>query len=393
MTNMKDSRAKPFQRSAITKIKEYTFTAALNTAIPSLETEGFGVEDYLAVLVSVHPVNPDINNITAGADVTLRVWRWKRIATDGTGNQGSGQWYCDDDWTVPLDGDGSQGHMEQVFPVQCSERLYFQVVSVTDPEQETPSFKVTAYQIGPKWADPEAGFFESVAAGAATAGGGIQDVNVVEVLGNAATAGAGAVAAGTLRITWCTDSPGIGAHDAATANSGFRGLAVATSYDLADVAHNDDAHLVSTLDGKLIIAGYNRIGDYLRVQEVSPINYHMAWDLIEETGMGTGTFDYYLSVDSYGRMGVGVTRTLGSGTTLDLVIEGTIEHDDPDLTARTYYPETTAWTGGTPIAASGNLKDTNGFWGNFTAVHFEWTVVNASNDSAIRMDIKRFCGG
>jgi allantoicase len=39
------------------------------------------------------------------------------------------------------------------------------------------------------------------------------------------------------------------------------------------------------------------------------------------------------------------------------------------------------------------LTDTNGFWGNFTAVKLNVAVVNASNDSAIKIDTKRHVGG
>ena len=394
MTSRKDSRAKPFQRSMLTQIREYKFSETVGTDAPTNRRDGFDVSNYLALEIAVHPFDPDITTITAGANVTLRLWRWKEAANEGTG-QGSGQWYCDNDWTVPLDGDGSAGAMTKIYNVQNSERVALQVISVTDPGAEDPEFIVAAYQIGPDYADPDAGFFESVSTAAAGASGGTQDVNLVEVLGTATAVDAGASDAGTQRIIWADDSPGIGEHDVATDDPGFRILGVATDTDLTNVADGDDVHAAMTLDGRFIIASYNRLSDVLNVEVSNPINLYMAWDLIEESSMGTAgsPYAYYFELDSYYRMAVQTAHTLGSGVSISTTFHGTVEKDDPDFTARTYIDVTAAWTGAASITGSAWLRDTDGFWGNATSAKIETAVVNGDDDSAVRFDVKRFVGG
>jgi hypothetical protein len=139
----------------------------------------------------------------------------------------------------------------------------------------------------------------------------------------------------------------------------MRGLAVATNIDPADVANQDDVHMVATLDGKLIIAGYDRLGDLVRIQETDPINYHIAWDVIEESSMGTAAspFVYYLDLDTYYRMSLQIDVTLGTAAAggVALTTLGTVEDDDPDLTARNYVDMTNAWTGSPSITVDAIL--------------------------------------
>lgn len=520
----RDTRAKPYQRSITTHIRSIELSAALNTGIPTDEADGVDVSDWLSLVIAVHPTNPDISSITAGANVVLRPWRYKKASQEGT-SPGSGQWYADIDWTVPLDGDGTS-QMEQAYAVWNAEKIYFQVISVADPGVETPTFRVEHYGIGPKYAEaPE--FFESVSASAAASAAGTTDVNLIQVAGNAVNVGAGAAGTGTLRVIYASDSPGIGAHDAATAVAGFRSLFVATTSDPAAVADQDDVHPITDVYGRLILAGYNRVGDHLevgliaeslglgehdvateadgmralfvattadpaavadqddvhpitdalgriilagynrtgdhlevgliaeslglgahdvatetdgfralavatnvdpaavanqddvhlitdlygrliilgadregeliRVQETAPIYTHIAPDLIEESSMGTAgsPYVYYIDLDTFYRMSLQTAITLGSAGAgnVALTIHGTVEDDDPDLTARTYLDRTTAISGSPSITVAALIEDLNGIYGNYTAIKLSWAVVNASNDSAIRMDTKRFVGG
>jgi hypothetical protein len=217
------------------------------------------------------------------------------------------------------------------------------------------------------------------------------------VAGNAVNVGAGAAGTGTLRVILADDTPGIGAHDAATADAGFRSLFVATNVDPADVANQDDVHPIATLGGRIIVAGYDRLGDLIRIQETDPINFHIAHDLIEESSMGTtgSPYEYYIDLDTYYRMSTQLDFTLGSASAGDMEfkIYGTVEDDDPDLTARNYLDRTTAITGAGTITVDDLIEDLNGIYGNYTAVKLEVTVTNASDDSAIRIDTKRFVGG
>lgn len=181
---------------------------------------------------------------------------------------------------------------------------------------------------------------------------------------------------------------GIGAHDSATANAGFRGLAVATSSDLADVSASDDVHLVATLDGKLIIAGYDRLTNANRVEEVDPLSMQFAEDKVSETNVGTATYTYYFDMSGFGHLAWQYQLTVGAATVYDLKVYVTVEADDPDLSARTYVDVTNAFYGSATITAAGFFGDTGLFVGT-TAVKFEISLTNASNNSSWDIDVKR----
>lgn len=467
MTTRKDKYAKPYQRSKMTLIKQLSLSATLNTDEPAHVAEGIDVSEWLAILVVVHPTSAVMTSATLeGAIVSLRPWFYMKAAEDGSDRiSGSGQWFAEAAFNAALDGNSANGSMRHILTVNNAEKFYPQVLLVTDPEGATPIFGVGVYGLGPKYGEnPDV--FETVSAGVAAAaaagGGGGGDVNLIEIDGAAVMSGLGLANAGTLRVIYASDSPGVGAHDAATGavgfrslyvattadpaavadqddvhpiadiygrqiiagynragdhietalvaeslglgvhdvateTDGFRVLGVATNVDPADVANQDDVHFVATLDGKLIVAGYDRLGDLVRIQETDPINFFIAADVIEESSMGTAgsPYVYYLDLDAYYRMSLQIDITLGAASAGGVVLTtlGTVEDDDPDITARNYVDVTNAWTGSATITADAILTDTVGFWGNFSAVRLNVAVVNASNNSAIKIDTKRHVGG
>lgn len=182
---------------------------------------------------------------------------------------------------------------------------------------------------------------------------------------------------------------GIGTHDAATANAGFRGLAVATSTDLADVAANDDVHLVATLDGKLIIAGYDRLTNANRVEEVDPLSMQFAEDKFAEANVGTGTYTYYLDCSGYTWAGWQLQLTVGAATVYDFKFYVSVEADDPDLSARTYVDVTNQLYGAAAITAAGWYPDFDGICRNATSIKIELSLTNGSNDTSFDIDVKR----
>ena len=496
---------------------------------------GVDVTDWQEVLVFNWADDDDAGY--TGCQVTITPWWYFKPPSsfvDVTGSVGNyptqGLWVCGADKDLAIDAAGLTIDQHAIYHTLNADRMFFQIKVYTqgggENLQDLEWMRQGIVGVTPRRADGEA-VGTAGSAGGSSGGGGDGDVNIVQVAGNAVSAGAGAVAAGTMRITWCSDSPGIGAHDSPTANPGFRslyvattadpaavadqddvhpiadvygrqiiagynrtgdhletalvaeslglgehdvatqadgmralavattadpaavadqddvhlittttgklivagynrtgdhldmalvaeslglgvhdtatetdgmrGLAVATNVDPADVANQDDVHMVATLDGKLIIAGYDRLGDLVRIQETDPINYHIAWDVIEESSMGTAgsPYVYYLDLDTYYRMSLQIDVTLGSADAggVALTTLGTVEDDDPDLTARNYVDMTNAWTGSASITVDAILTDTNGFWGNFTAVKLNVAVTNGDDDSAIKIDTKRHVGG
>lgn len=428
---------------------------------------GFDVQDWQEVYV-FNWIDDDDAGYT-GAKVSVAPWRFYRFPlpyVDPSGSVGDfperGLWVVDDDVTMALDASGLTIAQGKIFHTYNADRMFFQIKTYTqgDAEADPDWLKQACVGVTPRSVSGEG---VGVGGGGGATGGGGGNVNIVQVDSQPVAAGAGAVTAGTLRITWANDSPGIGDHDDPTADPGFRALGVAysgappaavadgddvhliadesgqlriagydqaddevkvqfgdnswgagshdvatavdglralfvaTDVDPADVANQDDVHPIATLDGRTIIAGYDRLGDLVRIQETDPINFHMAWDLIEETSMGTAgsPYEYYLDLDSYYRMSIQIDITLGSAGAGDvaLTIEATVHDDDPDLTARTYIDRTTAITGAGSVTVDDLIEDLNGIYGNYTAVKLVIDVTNASDDSAIRIDTKRFIGG
>ena len=108
---------------------------AVDGSAPTDRNQGATVRSWLAVVLSVHPTSPLISDAAiAGARCVVRVWRWKREATQGTGVTG-GQWYATEEVTVSLDGDSGAvdgGPMEYILPTWDSEKMWFQLVSQSD---------------------------------------------------------------------------------------------------------------------------------------------------------------------------------------------------------------------------------------------------------------------
>lgn len=136
---------------------------------------------------------------------------------------------------------------------------------------------------------------------------------------------------------------------------------------------------------------YDSLGDVLRIQETDPLNYQMAWDVIEESSMGTAgsPYVYFLDTDAYNLASIQIAITLGSASAggVALSIYATVEDDDADMTARVFLDRTLELTGSSTITVSDIIEDIDA--GNYTAIKLSVAVTNASNDSAVKIDVKR----
>jgi hypothetical protein len=127
--------------------------SAVEATRPADPNQGWPIRDWLTVLATVHPSNPTTEEAAVvGGTCTLRPWRWRQYASFGSG-QPQGQWYADEEWTIALDGDQTNGEpMERTFTNNASDRLYFQLIAIDIPgEAGTPIVSIGLYglsQIG-----------------------------------------------------------------------------------------------------------------------------------------------------------------------------------------------------------------------------------------------------
>jgi len=374
-------------KPSLTKITSYVLSTA-TTTLPTQESSGIDVREWLAILITANTHSPEVGSgagSAAEASVKLRLWRWRDRATDGAGRPG-GQWFADNSFTLSLNGDIDASPMERVWLTQNAEKIFIEIEEITDDSTNLVDFTLGVYGVGPKRGEDLTGI-EGVglsSAIASAAAGGLTSLVFATDPTDDTTA-----ALGLIDSEYKIVNSHTGEHDAATDDPLARTGGVATDYDQTDVAHGDDVHDVNTLDGKRIMAGYNRPGDYQRQAEIDPLNMQYVCDKVAEvTNTDTVTNNYYLDLNGFRRAGIQLEITAGSGT-VTVKFYGTVENDDPDLTARTYQDVTLKAYSAGSFTLSNMLPDTASFWANFTAMKIEVAVVNASSDSSYRIDAKR----
>jgi len=372
---------------SLTKLTSYV-RSVVNTTPPGQNNQGIDVREWIAVLVTANTHDPVVGSGASAAveaSVKLRVWRWRERATDGAGRPG-GQWFADNSFTLSLNGDIDATPMERVWLTHNSEKIYLEIEEITDDSTNLVDFTLGVWGMGPKRGEELDGV-EGVglsSAIASAAAGGLTSLVFATDPTDDTTATLALVDAEYKVVTSHT-----GTHDVATGLPLSRGGAVGTDYDKTDVAHDDDVHIVATLDGKQIQAGYNRPGDYNRQAEIDPLNMQYVNDKVAEvTNSAASTLNYYLDLNGFKRMSAQLELTAGSGT-VTVKFYGTMEDDDPDLTARTYQDVTLKAYAAGSFTLSNILPDTDEFWGCFTAVKINVVIVNASADSSYRIDTKR----
>jgi len=96
---------------------------------PTDRDEGWDVSKFRQIIFSMHPVDPDIDDVGAvGWIAYVKVWRFKLANRWGTGSSG-GQWYAEDELIISMDGDvANGGPMEYQLPTWNAEKMFFQVV-------------------------------------------------------------------------------------------------------------------------------------------------------------------------------------------------------------------------------------------------------------------------
>ena len=379
---------RPHQDS-LTKIVSYV-RSVVNTTPPDQVEDGIDVRDWIAILVTANSRNPVVGSGASAAteaSVKLRLWRWRERATEGAGRP-TGQWFADNSFTLSLNGDIDATPMERVWLTHNSEKIYLEIEEITDDSTNLVDFTLGVWGLGPKRGEDLDGIegvgLSSAIASAAAAAGGLTSLVFATDPTDDTTATLALVDAEYKVVTSHT-----GTHDVATGLPLSRGGSVATDYDQTDVAHGDDVHNVATLDGKQIQAGYNRPGDYQRTAEIDPLNQQYVNDKVAEvTNTATVTNNYYLDMNAFRKAGFQLTLTPGSGTVV-VKFFGTIENDDPDLTARTYQDVTLKAYAAGSFSLSNTLPDTVEFWASYTAIKINVVVTNASADSSYRIDSKR----
>ena len=125
--------------------------SAVTTDQPTDRDQGVDVSKYRRVILSVHPISPDINDATAaGWVLQVKIWRWKLNAKWGTGRS-TGQWYAEEVVNISMDGDvATGGPMEYQFPTWASEKMLFQPVGSIDTPAGSWEAAISVYGLTPR---------------------------------------------------------------------------------------------------------------------------------------------------------------------------------------------------------------------------------------------------
>lgn len=124
---------------------------------PYLETEGFPVQEWLDIVLKIHPTSPRLNDVVTlapGWGVTLTVWRYMERANDHTQTP-EGGWYVKETLWVSLDGDPVThgGPMDYILPTYGAEKMFIRFVDEEnrpDPGFGNGTFGVGAYGHTPR---------------------------------------------------------------------------------------------------------------------------------------------------------------------------------------------------------------------------------------------------
>ena len=119
---------------------------------PTTNMQGWNISEWNAVLATIHPVVPLFNDTTMeDASVTLRVWRWRKAANQGTSDP-TGQWFAEEEFTVALDGNMTRDEsMERIFTTNVAEKIYLQIVGRSvGAVSSTLTIAICFYGIGPR---------------------------------------------------------------------------------------------------------------------------------------------------------------------------------------------------------------------------------------------------
>ncbi len=390
---------RPLEPSSETKLGRARVITAVD-AVPTTDMQGWSVQDWNAVLLTVHPTSPLVTDTTmAGATVKLRVWRWRRAALGGTDSP-SGQWYAEEEFTVALDGDMVRDEsMERSFTTNVAEKIYFQVIEINKGAVSgTLSIALTVYGLGPKRGEEDSNIvvamgsnrpiIDSNITATLEAGAAYADDTYYSNLRDDFTAAIASTTTITLTglPSWFTVTApkivAIGIKHASNEedyewiyNRGstfldvsyaagtitFASPVLTVGYDVAvwiegfhrfQMTGIDDTPRVKTRSEALTEATLSE-----RTEEIDPIDTKYVGDVVADVTNGVdATYTYYLDMSSFRKLGLQLEINGGSGT-VTVTIEGTIQDDGTAAASCTYQDIGSATFGAASWTADAMLID------------------------------------
>jgi len=194
--------------------------------------------------------------------------------------------------------------------------------------------------------------------------------------------GTAALPLGSVTVTNDVTVQGDVAHDAVDAGDPVKIGARARSTQIASVAEDDRADLVTTLNSELINAGYSYTNQNNRTGETDPIStHHSEATLADVTNGADGTYYYYTDMDGYSNLGLQLNLSGGSGT-CTCTVEGTIQDDGTAQSSCAYGDVTTDAYGVASFTATDILNDSQGYFGQFKFVRVKVVAATGAADDA-----------
>jgi len=155
-----DTRHRPLTPSKAKLQDERILSAdAAPDDLPTDEQVGWDVTDYPAILMTCHPTAPDLETVAADT-ATIRPWWYRKEANAGT-REPKGQWFAGREYVVALNGDSAiGGPMQRRFSCKTAERMFFQVLDITDVGGVDQSVAIGVYYLDKR--DDEDGVSDEV---------------------------------------------------------------------------------------------------------------------------------------------------------------------------------------------------------------------------------------
>jgi len=120
----------------------------------------------------------------------------------------------------------------------------------------------------------------------------------------------------------------------------------------------------------------------LRTTETNPLDTHYQFDSVAEVTNGAdGTYDYYVSMTTFRKMGIQLELSGGSGT-VTVKVYGTLETTDGDPSALTYQDIGAAIFGSASWTATSMLLDAVEAMSMINYVHIEVIAATGGADDA-----------
>jgi len=215
----------------------------------------------------------------------------------------------------------------------------------------------------------------------ATSSTGAGDTNITEIGGDTVVNGG------------VNGSLGIGgnvAHDAVESGNPVAIGAIARESQPTAVSEDDRVRLVANLYGELITAGYINSTESIQTTNLNPAYEQFIGSTIADVTNGTdGTYNYYIDISSFRKLGSQLTLNGGSGT-VTVKVYGTVQDDGTSASSCAYQDIANSTFGSASWTADDMLIDNVEKLACYKYIKIEVVAsTGGADDADWRIDVKQ----